>query len=139
MSRRSTLSCAKMISEPMVRLAQTMHPSCVEINTTFKQIETIFHLIYATKGYHLVCPKRFKNLWYIWCKPCTYLASRLILIQTDRNELPLDQCHLEVPSGVPRKIFMSVVHSAQTVHQYFVKVNTISKGSKTSFHLTNVT
>jgi hypothetical protein len=69
----------KMMSEPMVRSVQTMHLSCVETNTTSKQTKTIFHLIYATYEYHLVCPKRFQSLWYISCKLCTYLASRLIL------------------------------------------------------------
>jgi hypothetical protein len=48
-----------MISEPMVRLDQTMHLSCIEVNTISKQTETILHLIYATLEYKLVCPKRF--------------------------------------------------------------------------------
>jgi hypothetical protein len=34
----------KMISKPMVRSAQTMHLSCVEINTTTKQTKTSFDL-----------------------------------------------------------------------------------------------
>jgi hypothetical protein len=46
-----------MISEPMVCLTQTVHLSCVEINTIYKQTKIIFHLIYATYEYHMVCPK----------------------------------------------------------------------------------
>jgi uncharacterized protein YoxC len=46
-----------MIFEPMVRSAQTMHLSSVEINTISKETETIFHLIYATLEYHLVYGK----------------------------------------------------------------------------------
>jgi hypothetical protein len=38
----------KMIFEPMVCLTKTMHLSCVEINTTSKHTEMIFHMIYAT-------------------------------------------------------------------------------------------
>jgi hypothetical protein len=38
----------KMISEPMVCLTQTMHLSCVEINTIYKRTKMIFHLIYTT-------------------------------------------------------------------------------------------
>jgi hypothetical protein len=60
----------------------------------------------------------------------------------DRNELPLDQRHLEVPSGLPQKISMPVVYLAQTVHLSCVAINTInnvSKRSEASFHLTNVT
>jgi hypothetical protein len=73
------LGLPKMISESMVHSAQTVHLSCVEKNTISKLTQTIFHLIYTTKDYNLVCPKRFKSLWYIWRKPCTYLVSRLIL------------------------------------------------------------
>jgi hypothetical protein len=29
------------------------------------------------KGVPSVRPKRIMSLWYFWCKPCTYLASRL--------------------------------------------------------------
>jgi hypothetical protein len=57
----------------------------------------------------------------------------------DQNELPVDQCDLEVPSGVPKKIYMPIVHSAQTMHLSCVEINTISKRSEKSFHLTNVT
>jgi hypothetical protein len=60
-------------------------------------------------------------------------------LQTDRCELSLDQRHLEVPSRVPEKISMPVVHSVQTVHLSCVEINTISKWSEISFHLTNVT
>jgi hypothetical protein len=42
------LVALKIISEPMVRLTQIVHLSCIEINTISKHTETIFHLIYAT-------------------------------------------------------------------------------------------
>jgi hypothetical protein len=42
------LRAPKMISEPMVRLAQTVHLSCVEINTFSKQTKVSFHLIHIT-------------------------------------------------------------------------------------------
>jgi hypothetical protein len=29
--------------------------------------------------FYQVCPKWFLRLWYVWRKPCTYLASRLAL------------------------------------------------------------
>jgi hypothetical protein len=56
----------------------------------------------------------------------------------DQNELPLDQRHIEVPSGVLEKITIPMVHSVQTVHLSYVEANTISKWTETSFHLTNV-
>jgi hypothetical protein len=50
-------SVSKMISEPMVRLAQTVHLSCTETNTVSKQTETSFHLSLVTQEYHSVLPK----------------------------------------------------------------------------------
>jgi hypothetical protein len=57
----------------------------------------------------------------------------------DRNELSLDQRHLEVISGVPKKFSMPMVHSEQTMHLSCTYINTISKQMETSFHLTHVT
>ena len=39
---------SKMISEPMVRLAQTMHLSCTDTNTVSKQKEVRFHMTHVT-------------------------------------------------------------------------------------------
>jgi hypothetical protein len=70
---------SKMISEPMVCFAQTMHLSCVKISTISKQTETSIHLSLVTLLYHWACPKRFLSLWHVRRKPCSYLASRLAL------------------------------------------------------------
>jgi hypothetical protein len=39
---------SKMISEPMVRSAQTMHLSCTDTNTVSKQTEMRFHMTRVT-------------------------------------------------------------------------------------------
>jgi hypothetical protein len=39
---------SKMISEPMVRLAQTMHLSCTETNTISKRIKMRFYMTHVT-------------------------------------------------------------------------------------------
>jgi hypothetical protein len=39
---------SKMISEPMVHLAQTMHLSCTKTNTISKQTETRFYMTHVT-------------------------------------------------------------------------------------------
>jgi hypothetical protein len=36
-----------------------------------------FHLSLVTKEYHWVRSKRFLSLWYVWRKPCIYLAMTL--------------------------------------------------------------
>ena len=70
---------SKMISKPMVCLAQTLQLSCVKINTISKQTETSFDLTHVTKENHQLRPKWFLSLWYIQRKPCTFLVSRLTL------------------------------------------------------------
>jgi hypothetical protein len=57
----------------------------------------------------------------------------------DINELPHDPRHLEVPSAVPKTIFEPITHSAVTVNPSWVEINTISKWTEMSFHLTHVT
>jgi hypothetical protein len=73
------------------------------------------------------------------CKPCTYLAPRLTLSQMDQNELPLDSRHIGVPLGASKMISWPMVRSAQTVHLSCAEINTISKQTETSFHLTHIT
>jgi hypothetical protein len=57
----------------------------------------------------------------------------------DKNNLPLDPRHVGVSSGVSEMISKPTVHSAQTVHVSCVKINTMSKQTKTSFHLSHIT
>jgi hypothetical protein len=70
---------SKMISEPTVRLAQTVPLSWIKISTISKRTETSFHLSLVTQEYHPVHPKQFLSLWYVWRKPCTYHAPKLTL------------------------------------------------------------
>jgi hypothetical protein len=57
----------------------------------------------------------------------------------DRNELALDPRHIGVPSCVSKLIAQPMVRSAQTMHVSYAKINTISKQTEMSFHLTHVT
>jgi hypothetical protein len=70
---------SKTIYGPVVRLAQTMHLPCTDTDTVSKRIETGFNMTHITKEFYRVRPIRFLSLWYIRCKPCIYLASRLAL------------------------------------------------------------
>jgi hypothetical protein len=60
-------------------------------------------------------------------------------LRMDQNKLPLDPRHVWVPPGVPKMISMLVVHSVQTLHLSCIEINTISKWTETSFHLTHIT
>jgi gamma-glutamylcysteine synthetase len=79
------LGASKMIYESMVRLTQTEHLSCTDTNTISKRTKTRFHTTHVTYEFHRVRPKLFMSLWYVQCKPCTYLASRLALSPNGPN------------------------------------------------------
>jgi hypothetical protein len=72
-------------------------------------------------------------------KRCTNLASRLALSLNRPKRLSVEPHHLGVPSGVSKTISEPVVHLAQTVHKSCTKTNTVSKWTKTRFHMTHVT
>jgi hypothetical protein len=57
----------------------------------------------------------------------------------ERNELPLDPRHVGVSSGASKKIFQPMLYSAQTMHLSYAKINTVSRQTKTSLHLTHIT
>jgi hypothetical protein len=125
------------ISVPMVHSAQTVHLSCAKINTISKQTEASFHFSHVTWEIYWVRPKRFLSLLHIRRKPCTYFASRLALSPNGPNELPFDPHHQGGPSCVATMISMLIVHLAQTVQLSCTEINTISKRTEASFHLTH--
>jgi hypothetical protein len=57
----------------------------------------------------------------------------------NQNELPLDPRHVGVSLGVSKMISKPMVHLTQTMHLSYAEINTMSKQSKTSFHLTHIT
>jgi hypothetical protein len=116
-----------------------MHLSCVKISTFSKQTESIIHLSLITKEYYPVRPKWFLSLWYVWCKPCTNLTSRLALYQMNWIKHWLDIRQLGVLSGASKTISEPTVCLAQTVHLCCTDTNTIYKWTKTRFDITHVT
>jgi hypothetical protein len=103
------LGVSKTIFEPIVRSAQTVHLYCINISTISKPTETSFHLSHMTWEYHRVRPKWFLSLWYIWCKPCTYLALILTLSLKGPTWDSTWPTHLGVPSGASKMIFEPMV------------------------------
>ena len=74
-----------------------------------------------------MCPKRYLSLWYVWRKPCTYLALTLTPCPNGPNEIPHGPRHLGVPSDASKTISELMVRLAQTVHLSYIDTNTISK------------
>jgi hypothetical protein len=116
-----------------------MHLSCIKISIISKRTKMNFHVSIITSEYNRVRPKRLLSRWYIWRKPCTYLALTLTPSPNNRNKIWHDPHHLGVPIGESIMIFKPIVRSAQTVHLSCVKISTISKWTETSFHLSLVT
>jgi hypothetical protein len=71
---------SKMISEPVVRSAQTVHLSCVRISTISKRTESCFHLSLITEEYHRVRPKTISE-------PTVCLAQTVHLSCTSTNTI----------------------------------------------------
>jgi hypothetical protein len=99
----------------MVRSMQTVH-QYTDTNTVSKRTKTRFHMTHITYELHRVRPTLFMSLWYVQCKPCTYLASRLALSPNGPNRAPLEPRHQGVPLGVPKMIYDPMVHLTQTEH-----------------------
>jgi hypothetical protein len=78
-------------------------------------------------------------MWCIRCKPCTYLASRIAIYQMNWVEHPLEFCHQGVLSGASKMIFEPTLCLAQTVYLSCTDTNTISKWTKTRFHMSHIT
>jgi hypothetical protein len=122
-----------------VRLVQTVHLSYTDTNTISKRTKTRFHTTHVTYEFHRVRPKLFMSLWYVQCKPCTFLASRLALSPNRPDIAPPHPRHLEVPSGAFKMIYEPMVHLMQTEHLSCTDANTVSKLIETRFYMTHVT
>jgi hypothetical protein len=131
-------SASITISMPMVCSVQTVHLSCTDTNTISKWTKMRFHTTHVTYEFHRVRLKLCMSLWYVQCKPCTYLASRIALSPNGPNRAPLDPRHLGVPSGASRKIYEPMVRLTQTEHLSCTDANTVSKQTETRFPKTHV-
>jgi hypothetical protein len=130
---------SKTISMPMVCSVQTVQLSCTDTNNLSKQTKTRFHMTHVSYKFHRVGPKLFMSLWYVLCKPCTYLVSRLALSPNGPNRAPPGPHHIGVPSGASKTIYEPMVRLTQTEHQSCTDANTVSKHIETRFYMTHVT
>ena len=64
---------------------QTVQLSCIKISTISEQTKARFRTTHVIKEFHRVHPNWFPSIWYVLCKLCTYLASRLALSPNSPN------------------------------------------------------
>jgi hypothetical protein len=119
------LGVFKMISEPMVRLAQTAHLSCVKISTISKRTLTSFHLCLITYEFRRVRPKQFLSRWYVRRKLCTYIAPTITLSPNGPKRDSIWPTRLGLPSGVSRW-FMSLCYVWHKPRTYLASRLTLS-------------
>jgi hypothetical protein len=118
-------SASKTISMPMVFSVQTVHLSCTDTNTVSKWTKMRIHTTHVTYEFHRVRPTLFMSLWYIQCKLCTHLASRLALSPNRPNRAPPDTRHLGLPSGASKTIYGPMVRLTQIEHLSCPDANTV--------------
>jgi hypothetical protein len=130
----------KQFSEPMVRLAQSMHLSCIDPNNVAKWTETRFNMIHVIEDFHRVRPKWFLSLGYVWCKkPCTYLALRLALSPRGPKQASTRASSHRSTIRCVQMIPEPMVHLVQTAYLSYTNSNIIFKWTETRFHMTHVT
>jgi hypothetical protein len=130
---------SKMITEPMVRLAQTVHLSWVKISTISKQTETSFHLSPSSTS-TIRCVQN--DFWPYG----TFSANRAPILlrhwhrhRMDQNKTPQEPHRLGVPSALSKTISKPRVCLVQTVPPSSTDTNTVSKLTKIRFDMTHVT
>jgi hypothetical protein len=126
-----------MISEPMVRSAQTVHIYCMDTNIVSKQIETRFHMTHSPRSSIGCVQHDFRADGTFETNRAPFLRQDYHYLQIDSNKLPLEPHHLGVSLGASKTISEPMVRLAQTVHLYCTDTNTVSKRIETRFHLTH--
>jgi hypothetical protein len=136
-------SASKMIYEPMVCLAQTVHQSYANTNIVSTWTETRFHLSLVTKVYHRVRPKWFMSLWYVGCKSftltlslnglkwaSTWASSPRISIWCVQNDF--------LSNGTLGENRAPILRENRTMSKW-TNTNTVPKWTKMRFHMAPVT
>jgi hypothetical protein len=126
-SPRDSIACIQNDFSAFITFSATVHLPCIKISTISKQTETSFHLSLVTFEYHWVCPKWFMSLWYVWRKPCTYLALTLTPSPNGPKQISPWPTSPRGSIGCVQNDFRAYVCSARTVHLSCVKINTIYK------------
>jgi hypothetical protein len=130
---------SKMISEPTVRSAQTVHLSWIKISTISKQTKQAS--IWALSPRSTIhCVQN--DFWHYGtfganCAPIMHRNQHYL--QKDQNEILHDPRHQGVPSGVYKTVSEAMVRLVQTVVLFCTDANTICKRTETRFYMTHIT
>jgi hypothetical protein len=96
-------------------------------------------MTHVTKEFLWVCQNWFLSLWYVRCKPCTYLASRLALSPNGPKWASSWVSSLRSTTGYVQSNFWAYTTFSANHAPIFHNTNTVSKRTETRFHRTDVT
>jgi hypothetical protein len=128
---------SKMISKPMVCLAQTVHlpaPTLTLPPNRKKRDSTWPKSPRVPSG-----PSKIFSEPMVCSTQMVHLSCIKISTVSKWTKLSLEPCHLGVPSGLSKTISESMVRLAQTVDLSCTDTNTISKRKEVRFHMTHIT
>jgi hypothetical protein len=132
-----------MISEPMVCLAQIVHLSCTDTNTISKRMKRASTWASSPRSTIGYVQYDFSVYGMFGANYGPILLRHKHYLQTYRNKIPFDPCHLRVPSGASKMVSQPMVRKAQTVQlssiSEWTNTNTVSKRSEMRFHMTHDT
>jgi hypothetical protein len=135
-STSSSIGMSKKISEPMVRLGQTVRLSCVKVSAISKRTKTRFDMTQVTYKCHRVQPKQDLT----WPKsPTSYRAPTLT---PSRNGPKWDLTWPKSPRssiGCVQKDFWAYGTFGANRHLSRIKISSSSKHTEMSFQLSLVT
>jgi hypothetical protein len=126
-----------MICEPKVHSTQTVHLYCADSYTVSKRTKTRFHMTHLSRSSIECVQDDFRAYGMFGTNRAPILHQDLHYLQMDSNKLPLEPRHLGVSLDASKMISEPMVHSAQIVHLYCTDTDTVSKQTKTRFHMTH--
>jgi hypothetical protein len=130
---------SKTISEPFGMFGANRTPILHRHKDYLQTVRNKIPHDHVTLEFHRVHIKWFLNLWYVWCKLCTYLALTLALSLNRPKRVSTWRTSSSSSIGCIQNDFWAMVHSTQTVHLSCTDTNTISKWTEMRFHMTHIT
>ena len=94
-------------------------------------------MTHVIKEFHWVRPNWFLSIWYVPCKSCTYLASRLALSPNRSNRASTWASSPKYHQVLP-KWFLRLWCIRRKPCTYLAPKLTVSKQTKARFHMTHV-
>jgi hypothetical protein len=125
-SSSKSIRCIKNCFLAYGMFTKQVHLYCTYTNTVSKRTEMRFE-------FYPMRPKQFLSLWYVRCKPCTYLASRLALSPNGPKRVSTWASSSSNSIGCIKNYFLACGMFTEPVHLSCSYTNTVSKRTEMRF------